>query len=361
MSDRLFVGSRKGLFIAERTGSGWELGEPHFVGDPVNLVLQDSRDEAIYAALLLGHFGVKLRRSDDGGSNWVECGVPEYPQADPDAEKGASLDEIWALEGGGDDRPGVLWCGTIPGGLFQSTDRGETWQLNESLWNQPEKANWFGGGKDEPGIHSICVDPRNSRSVTLGVSCGGSWRTDDGGETWQLRAAGMQAAYMPPDRANDESIQDPHLIAQCPSAPDVLWTQHHNGIFKSSNRGEQWECIENAGPSTFGFAVAVHPQDPDRAWFVPAVKDECRVPVDGRFVVTRTSDGGRSFDVLSNGLPQEHAYHLVFRHALAVDETGDRLAMGSSTGGLWITENGGDDWSLISNDLPPVYSVRFGV
>ena len=70
-------------------------------------------------------------------------------------------------------------------------------------------------------------------------------------------------------------------------------------------------------PSTFGFAVAVHPRDPETAWFVPEIKDEKRIPREGKLVVTRTRDGGKTFEVLSNGLPQSHAYDVVYRHALA--------------------------------------------
>ncbi len=360
MSDTFFVGTRKGLFTVTRENGDWQCSEPQFAGDPVNIVFPDSRDGSLYAALPLGHFGVKLRRRDASSADWHECAVPQYPKAvDEEPAKGESLEEIWAMESAGPDRAGTLWCGTIPGGLFRSDDRGESWQLIESLWSVPERANWFGGGKDYPGIHSVCVDPRDSKKLTVGVSCGGSWYSDDFGDTWQLQAKGMHAAYMPPDRASDESIQDPHLIAQCTARPDVLWTQHHNGIFRSTDQGKSWTSIDEAGPSVFGFAVAVHPTNPDRAWFVPAVKDECRIPVDGRFVVTRTSDGGQSFGVLSEGLPQTPAYHIVFRHAFAIDSTGERLAMGSSTGGLWISENGGDSWELISNDLPMVYCIRF--
>jgi hypothetical protein len=112
-------------------------------------------------------------------------------------------------------------------------------------------------------------------------------------------------------------------------------------------------------PSAFGFAVAVHPDEPDTAWFVPGIKDEKRYPVDARLVVTRTRDGGRSFDVLTDGLPQRHAYDVVWRHALSIDETGDRLAFGSTTGGLWLTEDQGDHWQEISHTLPPVHAVRF--
>ena len=154
-------------------------------------------------------------------------------------------------------------------------------------------------------------------------------------------------------------MQDTHFIVQCPSAPDVLWCQHHNGVFHSADRGRTWREIKHIKPSVFGFTVAVHPHDPNTAWFIPAIKDEQRIPVDGRLVVARTLDGGVSFQVLGKGVPQEHAYDLVYRHALDVDASGDVLAFGSTTGGLWVSENGGDSWGEISCNLPPVYCVRF--
>ena len=95
------------------------------------------------------------------------------------------------------------------------------------------------------------------------------------------------------------------------------------------------------------------------AWFIPAVKDECRIPYNAQLVVTRTRDGGKSFEVLREGLPQEQAYDLIYRHGLDIDITGERLAMGSTTGGLWVSENQGDSWNCISTHLPPVYNVRF--
>lgn len=168
----------------------------------------------------------------------------------------------------------------------------------------------------------------------------------------------MIAEYMPPEQQGNPNIQDPHLIARCASQPDVLWSQHHNGVFRTTNDCANWESVENTAVSKFGFAVAVHPKDGDTAWLVPAIKDEKRIPVDGKFVVTRTRDGGKSFDVLRRGLPQEYAYHLVFRHALDVDSTGTVLAMGSTTGGVWVSEDAGDSWLEISQHLPPVHAIR---
>lgn len=358
MAARLNVATRKGLFTFEKHEMGeWSPAATAFLGEPVTISLTDPRNGDRYAALNLGHFGVKLHRAAAGGG-WEEIAAPKFPKSENEGE-GVSLEQVWALAPAGADRPGTLWAGTIPGGLFKSEDRGESWRLIESLWERPERAQWFGGGYDHPGIHSICVDPRDSNRVLVAVSCGGVWETRDDGASWQLLGEGLRAAYMPPDRAFDPTVQDPHYLVCCPAKPDMAWIQHHNGIFRSTDGGRCWREITDVKPSAFGFAVAVHPRDPNTAWFVPAVKDECRVPVDGKLVVTRTRDGGNSFDILDCGLPGKNAYDIVLRHALAVDGSGDVLAFGSTTGNLWISENQGDSWSCLSTNLPPINAVRF--
>jgi photosystem II stability/assembly factor-like uncharacterized protein len=367
MSTRFHVATRKGLFTIER-GKAWSIARVSFLGDNCTLAMHDPRDGSLIAALDHGHFGVKMHRSCDGAGTWREIAAPKYPEKPADyvprvpAEGRPvewTLKLVWALAPGGANEPGVLWCGTLPGGLFKSEDGGDSWALNRPLWDDPRREEWFGGGADQPGIHSICVDPRDSQHVVIGVSCGGVWSTRDGGATWTLGGHGLRAAFMPPERQFDENVQDPHLLAQCVAQPDAMWVQHHNGMFRSLDAGASFSEITGVQPSVFGFPVAVHPRDPDTAWFVPAVKDEKRYPADGRVVVNRTRDGGKTFETLRNGLPQEHAYDLVFRHALDVDATGDCLAFGSTTGSVWASENGGDSWQTISTNLPPVYAVRF--
>jgi photosystem II stability/assembly factor-like uncharacterized protein len=367
MSDRMLVATRKGLFTLKRDNSGWTIAGVDFLADHVSMVLADPRDGATYAALDHGHFGVKMHKRNGSGT-WEEIATPAYPEKPEGVVDNDmwgrpiawSTSKIWALETGGPAEPGHIWCGTLPGGLFRSTDGGSSWEFQRNLWDSPRRSKWMGGGADLPGIHSICVDPRDPKRVQIGVSCGGVVTTADGGLSWSSEFAGMRAAYMPPEQAFDPDVQDPHRLVQCRANPDRLWVQHHNGIFRSDDGGKVWHEIENAGPSTFGFAVVVHPHEPDTAWFVPAIKDEKRIPVDGKLVVTRTRDGGKSFESLTAGLPQQHAYDLVFRHALDIDDSGDRLAFGSTTGSLWVSDDQGDTWSTVSANLPPVYAVRFG-
>lgn len=355
----LFVGTRKGLFAVQASRTGWSLGTPHFVGEPVSQVLVNPHDGAWYAALRLGHFGVKLWMSMDRGANWTEVAAPAFPPKPDDAADDPtpwSVDQVWSLEA----TPGTLWAGCIPAGLFKSTDGGTSWQLVDSLWRRPERKEWFGGGYDHAGIHSILPDPRDANHLTVAISCGGVWQTRDGGETWNVTTQGMVAGYMPPERAEDPNIQDPHCVARCIAQPDVLWCQHHGGIYRSADGARTWQPIRAAQPSDFGFAVAAHPVDPQRAWFVPAIADEKRIPVDGRLVVSETRDGGASFVVHGEGLPSHDAYHLVYRHALAVSADGRTLAMGSTTGGLWVSSDEGANWRCPSRDLPPIACVRFG-
>lgn len=356
----LLVGSRKGLFVIHRGDAGWKLGSPHFPGEPVTQVLADPQDGAWYAALRLGHFGVKVKRSMDRGMQWEEVAAPAFPEKPTegpwkDDPMPWTVDLLWSLEAGG----GKLWAGCIPAGLFTSDDRGASWRLVESLWDRPERAGWFGGGYDHPGIDSIAIDPRDAKHVTLAISCGGVWQSRDGGQTWANTSTGLKAPYMPPERVDDGNIQDVHRMDVCAAQPDALWIQHHGGIYRSTDGGMHWEGIAAPQPSGFGFAVVAHPTDPQRAWFAPAHSDGNRVPVDGRMVVNETRDGGRTFVSHGEGLPQSNAYHLIYRHAMACTADGKTLAMASTTGGLWVSEDEGQSWQCLSRDLPPIAAVRF--
>jgi hypothetical protein len=365
VSDAHLISTRKGLFTVSRARRAWSISAVDFLGDNVSIVLLDRRDRRRYAALDHGHFGVKLHRST--GDGWEEIAAPVYPPKPGGHNEvdfwGRPLEwttaRVWALEAGGNDQPGVIWCGTLPGGLFRSNDHGRSWEIVRSLWDHPQRQKWSGGGADLPGIHSICVDPRNSEHVCVAVSTGGIWVTEDGGASWNLRGEGMRAEYMPPELARDPVYQDVHRLVQCPAVPERMWVQHHNGIFVSSDVGRTFTEIVGVEPSTFGFAVVVHPRDPDTAWFVPEIKDEKRIPRDAKLIVTRTRDGGKTFESLSDGLPQSHAYDIVYRHALALDESGERLAFGSTTGGLWVSEDEGGHWTCVTHTLPPVYAVSF--
>src|SRR6516225_364218 len=240
MAERLYVGTRKGLFElapqSSRNGAAWDIVEAHFLGDPVTALLRDG--EALYAALALGHFGAKLWRRD-GGTQWRELPAPAFPpkpMAASDDPHPWSVGTIWALEKGG--VPGRLWVGTMPGGLFRSDDGGESWTLNKALWHMPERRQWLGvAGGEQPGINSVLIDPRNPSDIRIGVSSAGLWASTDTGGTWQIINHGMYNEYMPPERREDPIVQDIHLLSRCAARPEIVWCQHHKGVFRSEDAG----------------------------------------------------------------------------------------------------------------------------
>lgn len=367
----LLVGTRKGLIILERHGKNWDVVCEAFTAVPVSYATKDPRTGTLWACLDHGHWGAKLHRSKDNGASWEEIPAPKYPDdariltrdllfsEDGQNSEGvpAALSYIWLLQPGPADQPNRLYLGTEPGGLFQSDDGGDTFELVRGLWDHPSRfKNWFGGGRDLPGLCSIVVDPRDSNHIFAGVSVGGVFETTDGGTTWNPRNRGLFADFMPDPDA--EVGHDPHFVIASPADPDVLWQQNHCGVFRSTDGAKTWTNIsQEGGPVYFGFAIAADEQDPETAWVVPAISAEYRVAVDRALCVCRTEDGGKTWQQLRNGLPQKDCYDMAFRHAL--DISGDTLAFGTITGNMFISEDRGDNWECLRHYFPLIYSVRF--
>ena len=80
----------------------------------------------------------------------------------------------------------------------------------------------------------------------------------DDGANWKVLGKGLIAGYMPPEQAGDSEIQDPHRVARSAAAPEIMWMQHHSGMFRSTDAGATWSTLKPPWDD-FGFAVAAHP------------------------------------------------------------------------------------------------------
>jgi len=183
MKNLLLLGTRKGLISYRNQQGKWTYDTVSFKGIPVSIAWVDERNGTWWACLDHGHWGCKLHFSSDEGRNWQEVDAPAYPEGEEAKEgKPAALRYMWAMAHGGLNHPNKLLIGTEPGGLFQSDDGGQTFELVRSLWDLPERKEfWFGGGRDFAGIHSIVVDPRDSNHIYIGISCAGVYETTNGG------------------------------------------------------------------------------------------------------------------------------------------------------------------------------------
>jgi len=357
--DRILLGTRRGTLILERKSGRWTPRPIAHAGVSISYAACDPRDGTLWVAMDHAHWGPKLSRSRDDGATWDNLTQIAYPKGarfieqhlptpdqDPSAErpttyKQATLLKVWVLAFGGRDQPGTIHAGTLPGGLFTSVDGGDSWELNRALWNHESRGgdlfageathrNQWGGtpaaigyGEFVPGIHSIVVDPRDPKHILVGVSTAGVVETRDGGSSWSGANRGMLNDYLPNPEA--EWGHDPHFVTACAGVPDRLWQQNHCGVFTSEDGAHTWKRVSNAELAVhFGFPIAADERDPLTAWVVPARGDDARMSIDGGMFVARTCDGGRSWETFREGLPQQHAYDIVYRHAL--DARGDRSA-----------------------------------
>ena len=355
---KILVGTTKGIVVFQKNDAGWEIEKVHFQGLPVSMVYVDERDNTWWAGLSHRHWGQKLHFSKDEGKTWGFVPMPCYPQnAEYKPGRRATLKKIWCMQHAGHDRPGGLWLGTEPGGLFYSDDSGQNFHLVENLWNHSSRLDanlWFGAGRDEPFLHSIVVDPRDSDHVYIAVSCAGVFETKDGGRHWEPKNKGLIAAYLP--NSDVEVGHDPHLLLACAANPGVLWQQNHCGIFRSANGGEEWDNVtDKNGLAEYGFSLAIDNENPLRAWVIPATSDEERVAPNLALCVCRTEDGGQSWQALRNGLPQHFCFDIVLRHSLA--RQGKTLVFGTTGGNLYLSENDGGEWRCLTGNLARIDCV----
>jgi photosystem II stability/assembly factor-like uncharacterized protein len=153
-----------------------------------------------------------------------------------------------------------------------------------------------------------------------------------------------------------------HKIAMHPSRPERLFLQNHWGLYRSVDRGGGWTDIANGVPSDFGFAMVMHPRNPDCVYIVPVESDEFRCTCDGRLRVYRTRNAGASWEALSRGLPQKGAYETVLRDGMTADSFDPAgIYLGTRSGQIFGSMDEGRNWQKILAGLPAVVCMRAAV
>jgi len=243
-----------------------------------------------------------------------------------------------------------------PAALFESRDAGETWSLVRGLFDHPHRPRWM-PGNGGLALHTILLDPSNNQRMYVAISSGGVYRTDDAGTSWTPQNRGVRVMFMP--CKYPEFGQCVHKIAMHPDRPERLFLQNHWGLYRSDDYAESWTDVANGVPSDFGFAMAVHPHNPDCVYIVPVESDEFRCSCEGRLRVYRTRNAGASWEPLTRGLPQKGAYETVLRDAMtlnSLDPVG--IYLGTRSGQIFASHDEGKSWERMLEGLPPVLSIR---
>lgn len=374
----LLVGTTKGAFLISGgpDRSGWTVSGPFCDGWVINHMIGDPETGEIWAGGGSDWSGAGIWRSADHGASWTLTKLTkgkrdDWAANDPDFARSIGwtdeplpfadrFAQIWSLGQAGQ----TLYAGTKPASLLSSHDRGATWSLVPGLTDHPSASTWHGGAAGLV-LHTIVSDPSNASKLWIGISAAGVFASEDGGTTWERR---NRLSNTVPHTHHDHPAAPRdgdtghcvHNMMRAPGSEDVLYQQNHHGVWRSSDGGRSWDDITEGLPSTFGFPIRVHPRDPDTLWTLPLNGDSIgRYPPGAAAAVWRSRDGGKSWQAMREGLPQTACYFTVLRQAMAGDSRDQAgLYFGTNSGSVFASLDEGDTWSEIARHLPTVLAVE---
>ncbi len=250
--------------------------------------------------------GICLEKTTDAGDYWFDITPPDL--ASP---------WIFDIAISPSDHMTIYACSEADG-ILKSTDGGESWrEINEGL--------------NAATVMDAEIDPVTG-FIYIGTLYYGIYRSTDGGGSWQKISHNIYSS-----ECRDFSVN--------PRNPDSVYVATMNGVYRSMDGARSWQEVDLEFPAdderTYG--VAIDPYDPD---FIYVSFFNYREPIEGG--IFRSTDGGDSWEIFSNGLPDGRYYG-----DIEVADYGNgtrRLFMAAV--GLYYSDDLGESWHLCQGGLP---------
>ena len=270
--------------------------------------------------------------------------------------------ESWRAINKGLDRPHIyslttrtigdsvtLFAGTSPAGLYRSDDLGQSWSEIPSIHAVPDTDKWtFPPPPHIPHVKDIVIDPGVPTTLYVLVEQGALLKSTDDGATWcEL------ASYSDPDEI---AYRDVHRLLISDNDTALMYLASGEGLYTSRNGGGDWSHLMQRG-ERMGY--------PDFLFFDPA--DDRTLYMGGSYrnpgywyeagkaesAILRSTDGGQSWLELNNGLPDPvvGAFEAMSMYHWP---GGMLLSVGTATGEIYTSEDGGAGWTLVGENVTPI-------
>lgn len=244
----------------------------------------------------------------------------------------------------------IMYAGSNTSGIWKSTNGGANWsQVNTGLLAL--------------NMQAVEVSPSNPNYVYCGTGIGGSnagiYVTTDGGTSWTQRNSGITDSA-----GTQEFVINPTNPA---IAFVTVWnasnfTNSINGVYKTTNGGVSWAPASTGmGANKNTICLIRNPLNPNTmyagtSFLVP------NPPGTGPTYVYKTYDGGTTWALFSTGLPNL-ATDLNAVRSLSISNFDTSVVIAglfqnTTTGGAFLSTNGGTSWVRSSNGIPNVIGVQ---
>jgi photosystem II stability/assembly factor-like uncharacterized protein len=329
LSNEILVGTREGVVTIARTGSAseWKVAHRAITEKHISAIIKEPESGLVFA----GAFHGAIHVSKDDGKTWEA------------RANGMTEHNVYSLAAKRIDGRVRVFAGTEPAHLFATDDLGLSWKEIPSLRSVPSVPKWSFPAPPHIGhVKHINFDPENSTTIYASVEVGGLLRSTDGGDSWEE----FPSLY-----------EDVHRVMIHSSNPKFLYGVTGRGLYVSPNAGTTWEQWTRREDGIGGYpdGFVFRPSDP-KLILMTAAHDAPGTWRTTHFAgarISRSKDGGRSWEILRNGLPDRLQASI---EAFCLEEAGESTAVFAATtsGDVFCSNDLGDSWKKIISGLPPI-------
>jgi photosystem II stability/assembly factor-like uncharacterized protein len=412
--------NNRGVYRSINDGNTWE--QVLFVSDStgiIDMAIHPSNGDIVYAASWerirrpnnrqYGGETSRIYRTTDGGDNWTELtnGLPSIP-----SEKGRISIDI------SQSNPNVLYASYAEAtgsmeGIFKTTNGGDTWtEVNSSDIGDVPYEWWFGGlfvdPTDEntlfytgftnfkstnggsswsdtfPGVHvdqhAMAFNASVTNEILLGND-GGLYKSSNSGvssvkdntlpitqfyrfyvdyqNSGKVYGGSQDNSTM---RTTNGGLDNWNIITGGDGFQPLVDPTNTNVIYALSQRGNLVKST-NDGSSFFSAMTGISGSDP-KNWDTPIAFDPANPQIlfYGANRMYKTTNAAGNWSPISSDLSNgPHTGNLAFGTLTSISVStfdSDVIYGGTDDGNVWVTQDGGSNWDLISASLPDRWVTR---
>lgn len=299
----LYVATNDAVYKSRDGGGTWE----KFPSFSARRVTTLAIDPLLPATIYAGTMGDAVYKSPDGGQHWLphNVGLKEHVSFINQFVFHPALSE-------------KIYAATTVGAYY-TKDAGREWV---------ERMN---GMKEVHIVTSIAINPKEP-AILYGGTTGGIYRSDDGAMSWKKINNGL----IPESELMAAMALGVNAIEIDRTNPDIVYAGTTKGLFRTANKGEQWERIGQSLPDPFVSSIVIHPTASSLLY------------VGGPGGVWKSSDSGATWQAMNHGLDT-----LNIRALMMTPNRPQMLYAGTNGSGLYRSSDAGATWTAVPLKTAP--------